>query len=104
MATRRTRPRIWDQFAEWVQQQVAAAASANFVWATQRAALLAQQVADHFAQAGEVALPDIAVSPTDGDVPQVAGLRPAEQEKFGLEGKALTGLRGGYMGGSCSAC
>jgi hypothetical protein len=89
---------VWDQFAGWVHQQVAAAASANFVWATQRARYLAQQVAEHFAQAGQVALPDIQMAPTDAMAPKVAGLVMPEQEKFGVMGKGMAGLRGGYMG------
>ncbi len=89
---------VWDQFSGWVHQQVAAAASANFVWATQRARYIAQQVADHFAQAGEVALPNIQMNPTDGMAPKVVGLVLPEQEKFGVTAKGMASLRGGYMG------
>ena len=48
---RRRRPgrRCGTQFAGWVQQEVAAAASANFIWATQRVRALAKLVAEHFA-------------------------------------------------------
>src|SRR6185312_10372605 len=49
--------RIWEQLSTWVQQQVAAGASANFVWATQRARWLAQQVATHFDDQREAILP-----------------------------------------------
>ena len=35
--------RTWDRFATWVQQQVASAASANFVWATERARWLSRR-------------------------------------------------------------
>ena len=37
--------KVWDQFAAWVQQEVATAASANFIWATQRVRALARHVA-----------------------------------------------------------
>ena len=37
-STRPTRPQVWDQFAGWVHQEVASAASANFVWATRAGA------------------------------------------------------------------
>ncbi|MGH3781004.1 MAG: dynamin family protein, partial [Pseudonocardiaceae bacterium] len=40
---------IWEQFTEWLGQQLAAATSDNFVWANQRAQSIAQQVAVHFA-------------------------------------------------------
>ena len=58
---------IWEQFAEWFHQQVSSAASANFVWAAERARWLAGQVAEHFAEGAEVALPDLRFDrPGDG--------------------------------------
>jgi tRNA U34 5-carboxymethylaminomethyl modifying GTPase MnmE/TrmE len=49
--------RTWEQLTTWVQQQVASAASANFVWATERARWLARQVATHFDDQREAVLP-----------------------------------------------
>ena len=42
--------KIWEQLRGWAEQQVAAAVSANFLWATQRAQWLAGQVAEHFSE------------------------------------------------------
>ncbi len=50
---------IWEQFSEWFHQQISAAASANFVWAAERAGWLAGQVAEHFAEGADVALPEL---------------------------------------------
>ena len=57
--------KVWDQFAGWVQQEVAAAASANFIWATQRVRALAQQVADHFSDDRDQLLPALRSHPSD---------------------------------------
>jgi hypothetical protein len=89
---------VWDELAGWVHQQVAGAASANFVWATQRTRYLAEQVAEHFAIAGQVALPDIQMNTTDSMAPKVVGLVQPEEEKFGFGAKGMAGMRGGYMG------
>ena len=57
--------KVWDQFAGWVQQEVASAASANFIWATQRARWLAHQVAEHFAGDRDQLLPALRNDPSD---------------------------------------
>ena len=49
--------RIWDQLSTWISQQVASAASTNYLWATQRARFLAAQVAAHFDEECEAVLP-----------------------------------------------
>jgi hypothetical protein len=89
---------IWDQLAKWLQHQVTAAASANFVWAGERSRALAQRVAELFAEDGRVALPDLPVAVT-GSAPRVAAIERPESEPDGLAERALSGLRGGYMGG-----
>ncbi|HVL83761.1 MAG TPA: dynamin family protein [Pseudonocardia sp.] len=91
----------WDQYAAWVQKQIAAAASANFVWATERARHLAAQVAEHFVdeRGGAVsAVPDLPETGVDGLVGRVVELERPDAETFGASAKALSGLRGGYMG------
>ena len=89
---------IWDQLAKWVQHQVTVAASANFVWANERAAALAHRVAELFAEDGQVALPELPAAVT-GPEPRVARIERPDTEKMGFGEKALSGLRGGYMGG-----
>ncbi|WP_226354391.1 dynamin family protein [Pseudonocardia sp. ICBG601] len=88
---------IWEQFAEWFHKQVAHAVAQNFVWTTERARWLAEQVAEHFAEAVDVTLPELRVAGGS-----VAGLvdpleMPAD-EKFGIGQKLFVGARGGYGG------
>jgi hypothetical protein len=86
---------VWDQFSAWVQQEVAGAASANFIWATQRVRALAHQVAEHFSDERDPLLPTLRNEPSDAirSVRQMAA--PVADEK-GWGAKALLGLRGGY--------
>lgn len=89
--------KIWDQFAVQVQGQAAAAAAANFLWASERARWLAGQVAGLFAEDGAQSLPELrAGSPEVLDM--VGEMEQPGGEKYGMSQKALTGLRGGYMG------
>jgi GTPase SAR1 family protein len=89
--------KIWDQFAAQAQHQAAAAAAANFLWATERACWLAGRVAELFSEDGARLLPRLRTGSPDmpGTVRELE--RPGG-EKFGVGQKALTGLRGGYMG------
>ncbi|GEL20876.1 dynamin family protein [Pseudonocardia asaccharolytica] len=89
---------IWDQFAEWLHQQVTSAASANFVWTAERARWLAEQVAEHFAEGAEIALPELRFGDTGEMGGKVGTLEQPEDEKFGIGQKLFTGMRGGYGG------
>jgi hypothetical protein len=89
--------RIWEQLSTWVQQQVAAGASANFVWATQRARWLAQQVATHFDDQREAILPALRTEAGES-LRTVREMKVREGESWSLGHQALTGLRGGYIG------
>jgi hypothetical protein len=89
--------KVWDQFAVWVQQEVAAAASANFIWATQRVRLLARKVAEHFSADREQVLPALRSDPSDA-LRSVRPMTAPSADSFGIGQKAMTGLRGGYMG------
>ncbi|MGH3974226.1 MAG: Isoniazid-inducible protein iniA, partial [Pseudonocardiaceae bacterium] len=89
--------KTWDQLASWVEQEVSAAASANLVWATQRARWLATQVADHFAEDENRLLPKLRTEVADA-LGAVRTMQLREGESFGIGRKALTGLRGGYVG------
>jgi len=83
-----------DEFTLWLHQRGAAAASANFVWTHQRAQWLARQVAEHFGDAGDQALPDLSLhAPTASSTFEMP-----VAEHFGLGQKVITGMRGGYGG------
>ncbi len=90
--------KVWDQFALQVEDQAAAAAAANFLWASERARWLAGQVAELFAEDGARSLPDLPDS-TGPDLPDLIGeMEDPGGEKFGAGQRAFVGLRGGYMG------
>jgi hypothetical protein len=89
--------KTWEQVSAWVQQQVASAASTNFVWATERARWLAQQVATHFDEDREALLPTLRTE-ASAALGSVRDLKLRETEPWRLGQKALTGLRGSYMG------
>jgi len=90
--------KVWEQFSEWFHQQVSSAASANFVWAAERARWLAERVAEHFAEGADIALPELRFDER-GIAGTVDALERPRAEKFGAGEKALSGMRGGYMGG-----
>lgn len=88
---------IWDQFAEWFHKQVSHAVAQNFVWTTERARWLAEQVADHFAEDIDVQLPELRIS--GGAVAgKVDALEMPVGEAFGVGQKLFVGMRGGYGG------
>jgi gas vesicle protein len=89
--------KVWDQFAGWVQQEVANAAAANFVWATQRVRYLAGQVAEHFSTDRDQLLPALRNDPSDA-LRSVRQMVAPKDDGFGIGNKALTGMKGGYMG------
>ncbi len=89
--------RTWEQLTTWVQQQVASAASANFVWATERARWLARQVATHFDDEREAVLPALRTE-ASAALGSVRAMKVREGESFSIGQQALTGLRGGYIG------
>ena len=89
---------IWEQFTEWLTQQLAAATSDNFVWANQRVQLLAHQVAEHFAEDGGELLPELRLGDAASTLDAVGDLPAPHVEDPKLFGKLLTGMRGSYGG------
>lgn len=88
---------IWEQFAEWFHKQVSHAVAQNFVWTTERARWLAEQVAEHFAEDVDVQLPELRIS--GGAVAgKVDALEMPVGENFGAGQKLFVGMRGGYGG------
>jgi replication fork clamp-binding protein CrfC len=89
---------IWEQFTEWLSQQLAAATSDNFVWANQRAQWIAQQVAEHFAEDGGEVLPELRLGDAATTLEAVPQLEAPKADNPKLFGKLLTGMRGSYGG------
>ncbi|ANY06829.1 dynamin family protein [Pseudonocardia sp. HH130630-07] len=88
---------IWEQFSEWFHKQVSHAVAQNFVWTTERARWLAEQVAEHFASDIDVQLPELRIA--GGAVAgKVDTLEMPEGEKFGFGQTLFVGMRGGYGG------
>jgi hypothetical protein len=89
--------KIWDQFATQMEERAAAAVSANFLWATERARWLAAQVADLFEEDSARALPQLRTA--RAAMPEmIADMEQPGREKFGVGQRAFVGLRGGYIG------
>lgn len=88
---------VWVEFGPWVEEQVAAATSANFVWANERARFLAIQVAEHFAEDGQLSLPDLDVG-HGGSMQAVRPMYLTDEGDPGLGEQALIAVRGGYIG------
>jgi hypothetical protein len=80
-----------------VEQSTAAAGSANYVWATQRARYLANRVADHFDEERTHLLPALRIEPSDS-LRSVRGMTLKDNETWTVGRRLLTGLRGGYSG------
>ncbi|MGH3766947.1 MAG: dynamin family protein [Pseudonocardiaceae bacterium] len=89
--------KTWGQLSTWVEQEVASAISANLVWATQRARWLATRVADHFSEDEDRLLPKLRTEVADV-LGSVRAMQLQKSESFGIGQKALTTLRGGYVG------
>jgi GTPase Era involved in 16S rRNA processing len=88
---------VWDQFSDWFHQQISSAASANFVWAAERARWLAAQVAEHFAEGADIAMPELRFD-DEGIAGKVDPLLQPEVENLTRGGQLLTGMKGGYGG------
>jgi len=89
--------RTWEQFTSWVEQSAAAAASANYVWATQRARYLAQKVAEHFDEERTHLLPAMRIEPSDA-IRSVRSMTIKDNESLTIGRRLMTGMRGGYTG------
>ncbi|MGE0299160.1 dynamin family protein [Pseudonocardia sp.] len=87
--------KVWDQITAWVEQEVTSAASANFVWSTQRARALAARVAEHFAGEREPLMPVLRQDESDA-LRSVRAISVRASDPWTAGQKALTGLRGGY--------
>jgi len=89
--------RTWEQFAQWVRQSAVAAASANYLWATQRARSLARRVAEHFDEERAHALPVLEIQQAGG-LDAVRDMTIGDAESWTVGRRLLVGVKGGYSG------
>ncbi|MGF7120166.1 dynamin family protein [Rhodococcus sp. BE178] len=88
----------WGELGEWLEEQIAQSVGDNFVWAHDRALWLAEVVAEHFADAGAVEMPQLDVADLDGVLEPVVALADLESGRIGITQKVLVGMRGSYGG------
>ena len=90
--------KVWEQFGDWLYQQVSQAVADNFVWTTQRARWLAGRVAEHFAESSEDLLPEIALGDATAALERAIELDKVDSAGTGIGAKLLVGVRGSYGG------
>ena len=88
--------KVWDQFAAWVQQEVASAASANFIWATQRVRCAGPAGRRPLLRRPRAAAAGAAQRPVGRDPVGAPDGRTRRPRRRAWRPKALIGLRGGY--------
>jgi replication fork clamp-binding protein CrfC len=87
----------WPQFSKWLEECAAAAISDTFVWTSERAQWLAEQVAEHFSE-DEVALPLLHVADTGDALDPVDDMPALDSGRINPVQKILIGMRGSYGG------
>jgi replication fork clamp-binding protein CrfC len=90
----------WAEIGAELEEAVATAVGDNFVWAYQRAEVLAQEVAKTFVEAGleAVQMPEINAREMGAGFSGLKSLAKLEAKPVGKGHKALTGMRGSYGG------
>ena len=90
--------KVWEQFSDWLYQQVSQAVADNFVWTTQRARWPAERVAEHFAESSEDLLPEIVLGDATTALERAVELDEVDSGRTGIGSKLLVGVRGSYGG------
>lgn len=88
---------VWADMSEWLEQRVGAAISDTFVWTSDRARWLAEEVAEQFARE-DVPLPMLDVGATDDVLEPVEVVPLLDPGYVGTMEKFLIGMRGSYGG------
>jgi hypothetical protein len=88
--------RTWEEFEDWLLDQLTAVAETNFGWQLERFEWIAAKVARQIAPGRPDVLRE-ALSP-DTPLEHVDGLRKPTVEKFGISQKLFVGMRGSYGG------
>ncbi|SMD23240.1 dynamin family protein [Kibdelosporangium aridum] len=87
--------KTWDQFEEWLNENLTEAAQTNFNWLVERSWWVADRVAECFPERTDL-LPD-SVIPADADMDPGDPNRP-KLEAFTVGQKVFSGMRGSYGG------
>ena len=90
--------KAWQRHADHLRQQCASAVAANYLWATERSRELARKTAWHFAEEHEAVLPALRIDEPSAQIGAGGDLAVRDHERWNLGNKALTALRGGYIG------
>ena len=90
----------WAEIGAQVESDVADAVGDNFVWAYQRAEVLAAEVARTFVEAGldSVRMPELKARDMAGAMGSLTSLADLESKPIGKGHKAITSMRGSYGG------
>lgn len=92
--------RHWAEIGSEVENSVATAVGDNFVWAYQRAEVLAYDVSRTFVEAGldVVKLPQVSAQEMGAGLGRLKSLARLESKPIGKGHKAITSMRGSYGG------
>ena len=90
----------WAEIGAELENAIATAVGDNFVWAYQRAEVLAQEVARTFVEAGleAVEMPQIDAREMGAGMGELKSLAKLEAKPIKIGHKAVTGMRGSYGG------
>ncbi len=86
----------WQEFEEWLQDQLTDVAETNFAWLFERFDWIAHKLARYIAPHRPDLVPDVAFG--DAPLEHANGLRRPNVEKFSVGQKLFVGMRGSYSG------
>jgi hypothetical protein len=95
----RTDPlKVWDEFAEWLVENLSKAVLSNFGWAAERVRWLSRYLGEFFTDTRGDALPEPDLGLPQDVEDRLADLERPEIEPIRIGHKIVTGLRGSYSG------
>ncbi|MFC4002678.1 dynamin family protein [Prauserella oleivorans] len=86
----------WPEFADWLHDNLRAAAEANSSWLLDRFEWIARKLARRIAPRGQGLLPEALLGPVPRE--HIGELRMPNVERFGIGQKLFVGMRGSYSG------
>jgi hypothetical protein len=88
----------WAEFGEWLDGRIVESVRENFLFAHQRAEVLAVQVGNRFAEDGHAVLPRLRVARGDEALRPVHALGEVDADRAGLVQRMINSMRGSYGG------